>query len=172
MIITDEEFLRQLCFDVLPEEVDSLREQLEKGLAYAEKIGNPGIGIAANQIGIRKKMAIIRLGKGLDLDLVNCHIANQHDPFYHYEGCLSLPGKTFKVKRYREVHVVNNLVEPKNFVATDLLAVAVQHELGHLSGQLVSDIAIPELPKVKVRPNDPCICGKPIKYKKCCGKFK
>ncbi len=44
--------------------------------------------------------------------------------------------------RYREVYVVDNLVEPYSFIATGLLAVVIQHELDHLNGILLPDVAI------------------------------
>jgi len=58
------------------------------------------------------------------------------------------------------------------------MAVAIQHELDHLNGILLPDIAIKkDIKKNKLKPNDPCDCGKvdfstkkPFKYKKCCGK--
>jgi peptide deformylase len=80
--------------------------------------------------------------------------------------------------RYNEIHIVDNLVYPNNFVVSGLMAVAIQHELDHLNGVLLSDIAIKQtFKKVKLKPNDLCDCGKidvltkkPFKYKKCCGK--
>lgn len=177
MIITNnEEALRVKCEDVLPEEVGHLIEILESELAEANRLGKGGIGLAAPQIGIAKKIAIIRMGKReADIDLVNCHISHGYDPaIFVDEGCLSFPGRLEKTTRFQEVHIENNLVYPYSFVATGLLAVVCQHELDHVNSTLFMDRAVPKIIPVqntsKVGPNDPCICGSGKKYKKCCRK--
>jgi len=171
MIITDEKLLRIKCEDVLPEEVEEIRVALEKELKLSGERGNEGVGLAAPQIGIYKKMAIIRPGK-ISIDLVNPIIEKQFDlKIVDGEGCLSFPGKREKTRRYNEIHVINGCY-PNGFVATDMLAVVVQHESDHLRGVLLPDVAIKEdvVKKNKVRPNDLCPCGSGIKSKKCCGK--
>lgn len=178
IIINDEELLRTPCEDVKPEEVEELRQKLEAELAEANRLGKNGIGLAAPQIGIFKKMAIIRMGSpDLDVDLINCNIKQGYDEaLFTEEGCLSFPGKIETTLRYQEVHVENNLTYPHSFIATGLLAIAIQHELDHLNGVLLADRAIAR-PTKKVGPNEPCPCGKidsasgkAKKYKKCCGK--
>ena len=174
MILTDEQSLRIKCTDVLPEEVDEIRNKLEKELQNSADRGRPGIGLAAPQIGIYKKMAIIRLGEH-KIDLVNATIGEAFDlQLFEGEGCLSFPDRTETTKRYGEIHILDNMVEPKQFVATGLLAVVCQHELDHTKGILLPDVAIKnvEKPQVKrkVRPNDPCWCGSNKKLKKCHGK--
>ena len=142
MIVTDESLLRLPCEDVLPEEVDSLREQLEGELGRLQKI-RPGIGLAAPQIGIQKKMAIIRLVSGVTqykLDLVNCRVEHGYDSrIVKAEGCLSFPNTYIDTIRFNEVYVTGNLVAPQAFIATGMLAVACQHELDHLYGKLIVD---------------------------------
>lgn len=174
MIITfDEKILRTPCTDVLPEEVDKLIKILENEIIEANKLGKQAIGLAAPQIGIFKKIAIIRLND-TKLNLVNCKIEKSYDLItFKNEACLSFPGKSEDTLRYNEVYVTNNLVEPNSFIATDFLAIAVQHELDHLNSTLFLDrLASKQLPvKVKKnKPNDLCSCGKNLKYKKCCGK--
>lgn len=145
MIITDESLLRVKCIDVLPEEVKDLRETLEQELQKSEKDGMPGIGLAAPQIGIAKKMAIVRIpgNKSYNVDLVNCYVAVGYDKdFFDEEGCLSFPNLKVRTVRYQEIYVVNNLVKPYSFIATGLPAVCIQHELDHLSGILLPDVAI------------------------------
>lgn len=171
MIITNnEELLRVKCEDVKPEEVGPLREALEAELANSNRLGRPGIGLAAPQIGIAKKMAIIRLGtKDLDLDLVNCSLIQGYDLAIHKEeGCLSFPGRLEDVMRYQEVHLAGNLIYPTGIILTGLMAVCAQHELDHLNGVLLPDKAVPKI--VKVGPNNPCPCGSKLKYKKCHGR--
>lgn len=175
MIITNnEEAIRLKCEDVTLQEFADLRSTLENELNNANRLGKGGIGLAAPQIGIAKNIAIIRLGS-VNINLVNAKIANAYDPaLFKEEGCLSFPGRVENTIRFQEVHVTNNLVEPYSFVATGLLAVVCQHEIDHLNAHLFIDHIAPKLVpiinKMKVRPNDPCICGSGKKYKKCCSK--
>jgi len=179
MIITNnEEALRVKCVNVLPEEIGPLIEQLERELKYSADVGRAGIGLAAPQIGIAKNAAIVRTDK-YKINLVNCNISKGFDQaIFEQEGCLSFPGRYEKTNRFQEINVINNAVEPYSFIATGLLAVVCQHELNHLEGILLPDIAIKQkiISSGKVRPNDKCPCGKidsfgkAIKYKKCCGK--
>jgi len=171
MIITDEKALRVECLDVLPEEIGSLREALEKELNHSAELGNPGLGLAAPQIGIAKNMAIVR-HQDFKIDLVNCKIARAFDKtLFKGEGCLSFPGKIVNTYRYQEVHVLENIVKPNAFIVRGVLAVVCQHELNHLESILLTDVAIKNINKKhKLRPNDPCLCGSGKKYKKCCKK--
>jgi peptide deformylase len=174
MIITNnEELLRTPCEDVKPEEVAELRATLEAELSEANRLGKDGIGLAAPQIGIFKKMAIIRLGtKDLEVDLVNCKMSKGYDEaIFRSEGCLSFPGRVENTLRYQECHVTGNLIYPHEFVVTGLLAIAVQHELDHLNGILLPDRAIvpAPLPRKNPKPNEPCTCRSGKKFKKCCG---
>lgn len=170
MIVTNENVLRMECEDVLPEEVAYFRELLEKELENSAKMGRPGIGLALPQINIHKKMAIVRLGPGLNIDLVNCSIKNKYDEFVHKEeGCLSFPGRLEDVVRYKEVHIVNNLVSPKEMILTGLLAVCAQHEIDHYNGVLLIDRVAPKAQRI-MGPNVDCFCGSKLKYKKCHGK--
>ena len=181
MIITqDEKILRTECVEVSLDEAKELLKTLETELDYANKLGKNGVGLAAPQIGIHKKVAIIRAGANFNLDLVNAKIENAYYPqVFKGEGCLSFPGRTEDTIRFQEIHVVNNLVKPYGFICTGMLAVMVQHEIDHYNGTLFIDRLAPVIKEKKKRPspNDPCICGKinpitgkPFKYKKCCGR--
>jgi peptide deformylase len=168
IIINNEEALRIKCEDALPEEVGQIIEELEKELAYSCKMGRPGIGLAATQIGIAKNIAIIRLDNNYKVDLVNCKIKHQYDKMmFKGEGCLSFPGRIENTMRYQEIHIIDNLINPNSFIVSGLMAIVCQHELDHLNGVLLPDIAIPAI-KRKIKPNDICSCGSGKKYKKCC----
>lgn len=172
MIITNnEDALRIKCRDVLPEEVGELIAALEAELNNANRLGMSGIGLAAPQIGIGKNVAIIRLGNGLNLNLVNPKIEHGYDEtMFRSEGCLSFPGRTEDTMRYQEVHVINNLADPVAFVATGLLAIVCQHEIDHLNSTLFMDHALTKAPALlKAGRNDLCPCGSSKKFKKCCG---
>lgn len=178
MIITNnEEALRVQCENVSLDEVGALIETLENELNYANRLGKGGIGLAAPQIGIAKNIAIIRMDNA-NINLVNCKIQKGYSPsLFKQEGCLSFPGRLEDTIRFEEIYVVNNLVYPYTFIATGLLSVVVQHEIGHLTSDLFIDHLAPKPKNNKVGPNDPCICGKldiltgrVKKFKKCCGK--
>lgn len=142
MIITDESLLRVTCDPVLLSEVDDLRAELEKGLAWAAKQKRAGVGLACPQIGIAKEMAIIRVDN-FNVDLVNAKISEKYNQFeFSGEGCLSFPGRYEKTLRYREIVVEGNLIKPYRFIATGFVAVVIQHELDHLQGILLPDVAI------------------------------
>lgn len=144
MILTDERLLRRPCVDVLPQEVNDIRVQLEAELKESGLSGRPGIGLAAPQIGILKNMAIVRIphkGGIHSLDLVNCTITQGYDlAFFDGEGCLSFPDQHARTRRFQEIYVTNNLVYPYSFIATGLIAVVCQHELDHLHGILLPDL--------------------------------
>jgi peptide deformylase len=170
IIKNNEDALRVKCEDVKENEIGDLVFTLENELNLSAKLGNPGIGLAAPQIGIAKKIAIVRLGN-ISINLVNASIANFYNSFiFKEEGCLSFPGRVENTKRFEEIHVVDNLSYPNKFVATGLLSVVIQHELDHLNSTLFTDHKIKEVIRKKVGPNDLCICGSIKKYKKCCGK--
>jgi len=169
IIINNEELLRRPCADATPEEVGELIELLERELENSGRLGNPGIGLAAPQIGILKKVAIVRINKELSVNLVNCNIEKGYDlAMFKNEGCLSFPGRIENTMRFQEVYIANNLVSPSKFVATGLLSVVIQHELDHLNGTLLPDKAIIKIPKLDR--NDLCFCGSNKKYKRCHGK--
>jgi peptide deformylase len=184
MIITNnEELLRVKCDEVLPEEVGVLIETLEKELDYANRLGKAGIGLAAPQIGIAKKISIVRLGN-VKFDLINAKIEKGFDStLFQEEGCLSFPGRVEDTIRFQEVYITDNLISPNRFVATGLLAVVCQHEIDHTNSTLFMDRIPPKsetkanVVAVKVGPNDPCPCGaineatgKIKKFKKCCSR--
>lgn len=140
MIITDIEKLKIKCEDVLPEEISDLRSKLQEELILSEKRGHPGLGLAAPQIGIYKRMAIIRIPGIEDIDLVNIKSIKGYDEFlFKGEGCLSFPGKSLNCRRYNEIYISDNMVYPYKFIATGLLAVAIQHEQDHLDGILFTE---------------------------------
>jgi peptide deformylase len=155
VIITDESLLRPKCEDVLAEEVDDLRNKLERALDWSERRGHPGVGLACPQIGIAKRMAIVRVDK-LKIDLVNAKITKRYHQFeFDGEGCLSFPGRYERTLRYEEVLVegllcnkrigsqdIKNLVQPYRFIAIGFVAVIIQHELNHLDGILLPDVAV------------------------------
>src|SRR5208283_2090142 len=174
IIVNNEELLRVKCQEVLPDEVGSLLETLEKELDYANKLGKGGIGLAAPQIGIAKNIAIVRIEK-IKFNLINAKIEQGFDPsIFKEEGCLSFPGRVENTIRFQEVVIGNNLLSPHRFIVSGLNAVVCQHEIDHLNATLFMDHVPPKTSPIikssKIGPNDSCSCGSGKKFKKCHGR--
>lgn len=101
-----------------------------------------GVGLAAVQISILKRIVVIDVGEGL-IELINPVIIEKDGEQFGAEGCLSIPGLLGNVKRAERVKVKALNREGKEFTVegTDLLARAIQHEVDHLDGILFIDIA-------------------------------
>jgi len=117
--------------------------------------GAPGIGLAATQIGVMKRVVVYDLddGQGLVV-LCNPRITRaSEETVLDEEGCLSLPGITVPVERsYALVCEAENLKgEPMRLEATELHARLLQHEVDHLDGVLIIDRATPEERKAAIR---------------------
>ncbi|NLM53029.1 MAG: peptide deformylase [Firmicutes bacterium] len=104
-----------------------------------------GVGLAAPQIGISKRLVVIDVQdeNGL-LKLINPVITDKKGAEVAIEGCLSFPGLAGEVERAEEVIVKALDPEGKELViaATGLLARALQHEIDHLDGILFLDRAL------------------------------
>lgn len=103
-----------------------------------------GIGLAANQIGIAKRLVVIDVGEGL-IELVNPEIVESHGSQTVFEGCLSLPGMRANVTRANRLtfRAQNRNGESYEMEATGMLAQCVQHEIDHLNGILFTDYVKP-----------------------------
>lgn len=145
MIITDEKILRLPCTNASKDEVGAIVEQLERELEYSGRMGRPGIGLSAIQIGIHKNIAIIRVDENHSVNLVNCKIQNRYDEFkFLGEGCLSFPKLIGDTNRYNEIHIVDNLVYPYAMILTGIMAVVAQHEIDHWNNRLLPDFLLQE----------------------------
>jgi peptide deformylase len=101
---------------------------------------NRGVGLAAVQVGVLKRVIVVDVGAGL-ISLANPEIVRQRGRQYDPEGCLSLPGIFLDVKRAQEVAVRGlNRAGKEIFVeGSGLQARALQHEIDHLDGILILD---------------------------------
>jgi peptide deformylase len=107
----------------------------------------PGIGLAATQVDIGKRMIVIDVSEGRDspLCLINPEIVAREGSEQTEEGCLSVPGIYEPVTRAERVTVRALNVDGKLFdlEADGLLAVCIQHEIDHLEGKLFVDYLSP-----------------------------
>lgn len=135
---------------------------LIKDLAYT-MYKEDGIGLAATQVGINKRIILIDISRKLDKDkeisydkdiikankglivAINPEIVSAEGKIDFEEGCLSIPGFNAKVSRSRIVKVKTLDLSGKEifFDAEDLLAVVFQHEIDHLNGTLFIDKVSP-----------------------------
>ncbi len=146
---------------------DSIRKIMDNMLEtmYHDK----GVGLAANQVGILKRIVVIDLQEDDDVEraenfyplfMANPTIVNCSDEMLEAtEGCLSVPDQKIDVLRHASVKIkyldYNN--KEQELEAIDWLARAIQHEIDHLDGKLLLDylsnlkrnVAIRKLTKLK-----------------------
>jgi len=114
----------------------------------------PGIGLAATQVDVHKRLIVIDLSKEHDepLVLINPEILAREGEANTEEGCLSVPGIFDEVKRAAKVrvraHDRNGEVFERDF--EDILAVCIQHEMDHLDGKLFVDY-LSDLKRERIR---------------------
>lgn len=106
-----------------------------------------GVGLAAPQVGILKKLVVIDVGDGEPLVMINPEILETSGNQTGYEGCLSVPGKTGIVSRPDHVKARALDRNLKTFVVEGdgLLARAICHEIDHLEGKMYVDLVEGEL---------------------------
>lgn len=102
-----------------------------------------GVGLAAPQVGVLKRLVVIECEEGELHVLINPEIIARDGEQTGYEGCLSVPGKTGIVTRPNHVKVkaLNENMEPVTVEGEELLARALCHELDHLDGHLYTEMA-------------------------------
>ncbi len=103
---------------------------------YAE----PGIGLAAPQIGVQRRMFVYDVGDGPET-IINPVITESSGEWGYFEGCLSVPGLSWEIVRPKEVYVTGVDLDGNDvkLEADELLARLIQHELDHLDGVLLID---------------------------------
>jgi peptide deformylase len=104
----------------------------------------PGIGLAATQVDVHKRLLVIDISEDHDqpLAFINPQVSVLDDTLDDYdEGCLSVPGFYETVRRPQHISVtaLDRKGEPFSMECRGLLAVCVQHEIDHLDGKLFVD---------------------------------
>jgi peptide deformylase len=103
----------------------------------------PGIGLAATQVDVHKRLVVIDLSdeRNAPLVLINPEITERAGEAKTEEGCLSVPGIFDEIKRATRIRLRsqdrNGLLSETEY--TDLHAVCIQHEMDHLEGKLFVD---------------------------------
>lgn len=97
----------------------------------------PGLGLAAPQVGVGKRMFVYDVGEGPQV-IINPEVRETRGEWAFDEGCLSIPGLAFELIRPKEIHLVGYDLHGHelSIEADELLARCFQHELDHLDGVL------------------------------------
>ena len=107
---------------------------------------NNGVGLAAPQVGVLKRIVVIDVGDG-PLVLINPEIVETSGEQTGDEGCLSVPGMSGQVTRpnYVKVKALTEDMEEVEYEGEELLARAFCHEIDHLDGKLYTELVEGEL---------------------------
>ena len=130
--------------------VEDFGEALQKQIddLFETMYAAPGLGLAAIQVGIFKRLLVMDVGtnegevvKRTPIVLINPHIVNQEGEIEWEEGCLSCPDLIVPMIRSQKIEVEYQDRNGKNtkLSAEDLSAVCIQHEIDHLNGVLIFD---------------------------------
>ena len=135
-----DDILRKRCRPV--EVITTKTLQLLDDMAETMRAAQ-GVGLAAPQVGILRRIVVIEVEEGNLIELINPKIIAYAGEQIGTEGCLSVPGKWGTVKRPMHVTVraLNRHGEEFEITGSEFLARAFCHELDHLDGQLYIDIA-------------------------------
>jgi len=143
IIIEPDPILRKKCEPL--EKVDTDTKKLMDDMLET-MYAAPGIGLAAVQIGILKRLVVIDISRDEEkkdpIFLINPEIINQSKQTSVYEeGCLSIPGQFAEIERPAEctLKYIDYNGKEKELKADGLLATCIQHEVDHLNGILFID---------------------------------
>jgi peptide deformylase len=131
---------------------DAIRKLVDE--MFETMYAAPGIGLAATQVNVDKRVIVIDVSEEKDqpLCLINPEILARDGVEVMEEGCLSVPGVFELVERADHVRIqaLNQDGERFEMEAGDLLAVCIQHEIDHLDGKLFVDYLSP-LKRARIR---------------------
>ncbi len=139
-----DEILRKVCrpVDEITPKIIRLLDDMIETMRDAN-----GVGLAAPQVGVLRRIAVIEVEEGTVYELINPKIIAYSGEQIGTEGCLSNPGKWGTVKRPMAVTVraMNRNGEEYELCGKELLARAICHECEHLDGKLYIDSQIEEV---------------------------
>lgn len=136
------------------QDVSTIQTLIDDMLATLYSTGN-GIGLASTQVGRKEAVVVIDLSENRNepLILVNPEVVSGSNKALGQEGCLSVPDYYADVERFTSV-VVNALDregKPITIESDDFLAIVMQHEIDHLSGNLFIDYLSPLKQKMAMK---------------------
>lgn len=139
-----DEILRKVCRPV--EKITPRTIMLLDDMIETMRDAN-GCGLAAPQVGILRRIAVVEVEEGQVIEMINPKIIAYAGEQNDTEGCLSIPGRWGITKRPMHVTVraINRHGEEFEVSGSELLARALCHEIDHLDGKLFIDCMIEEL---------------------------
>ncbi len=133
-----DEVLRKKCkpVTIIDPKIHALLDDMAETLHAAN-----GVGLAAPQVGLLKRIVIIDIGEGV-IELINPEILSASGEQTDDEGCLSIPDRWLPVTRPNvvEVRAVNRYGKSFTMKGEGLLARAFCHEIDHLNGRMFIDV--------------------------------
>ena len=143
LVLEDDPLIRKTCRPV--DEITPRIIKLLNDMADTMYFEGRGIGIAAPQVGVLRRIFIVDVGDehGL-IEFINPEILETSGSQIDGEGCLSVPGKTCEVERpeYVKIKALNRNGEEFVLEAEELLARCICHENDHLDGILFIDKSV------------------------------
>lgn len=147
-----DEILRKKCreVDAVTDKIRILLKDMADTLYKAD-----GVGLAAPQVGVLKRIVVIDAGEGL-IELVNPVIVSQSGQQLVPEGCLSVPGVWGEVNRpsFVAVEALDGNGDKFRIEGEGLLAQALSHEIDHLDGILFRDKVVRYLDKDELKKSE------------------
>ena len=165
IILVPDEILKKKSEKI--EKITNREKQLADDL-FETMYKNNGIGLAAVQVGVLRRMIVIDVSKKDEekkpLCLINPVIKSfGKDRSTYEEGCLSIPETFIEIERPKicEVEYIDEKGSKKNLKCDGLLSTCVQHEINHLDGKLIidhlsrlkKDFIIKKISKIKKNPD-------------------
>ena len=135
--IMGDEKLEKVCRPV--KEITDRERELVRDMLDTMYDAN-GVGLAAPQVGILKRIVVIDIGEG-PVVMINPEILETSGEQTGQEGCLSLPGQAGVVTRpnYVKVRALDRDMQPFELEGTELLARCICHECDHLDGHMYTE---------------------------------
>lgn len=132
-VVKDTIFLSKPSIEATKDDLHIVTDLLDTLRANQDRC----IGMAANMIGINKRIIVISLGL-INIPMINPVIKSKKKPYKTNEGCLSLIGER-ECLRYEEIEVEYYDTKFEKHIATykDLIAEIIQHEIDHLNGIII-----------------------------------
>lgn len=137
LVVNDKEWFSHKCVEATD---DVENEQIVKSLYKALKEHPKGVGMAANQLGYDKRIAVILRKTDEDIVLINPVVVSvSKKTSKQIEGCLSFPDAIVATRRHSSI-TLQRQPGCKEETFTGFDAVVIQHELGHLDGKTMWDV--------------------------------
>jgi len=144
-IVTDKRRLRAKCHEVTDfTEVEQVAKVLFDVLQNYNGPAGKAVGLAANQVGYRERMFVMRIDRVPPICVVNPVLTKQRGSQLGPESCLSLPGVKVLVKRPMSIVMkgVNQYGKLVKYKLSGIQARVACHEIDHLDGKLITDYGV------------------------------